>query len=102
MKCAPQHAANDDSTLRRHLPVSANPARALQCTIWLDGRGRIQDSDRHVEQMFGYWFEELREQHISLLLPDLAHADLLTQDRINPILLQRRHWSTPFRGESRD
>jgi hypothetical protein len=52
--------------------------------------------------MFGYWIAELREQHISLLLPDWAHAELLTQDRINPIFLQLCHWSTPFRGASCD
>ncbi|MGA7178689.1 MAG: PAS domain-containing protein [Thiobacillaceae bacterium] len=102
MNCAAQHAANDESPLRLHSPVSANPARALQCTIWLDGHGCIQDSDGPVEPMFGYWFEKLRDQHISLLLPDLAHADLLTQDRINPVLLQRCHGSTPFRGVSSD
>jgi hypothetical protein len=78
--------------------ISDNLPHALQCTLWLDESGYIQDSDGPVEQMFGYWFQELKERHISLLLPDLAHADLLTQNRINPILLYRCHCSIPLRG----
>ncbi len=100
MNCAAQHAANDESILRPQFPVSDNLAHALECTVWLDGRGYIEDCDGPVEQMFGYWLEELREQHISLLLPDLAQTDPLTQDRINPTLLQRCHSWIPLRGVS--
>jgi hypothetical protein len=100
MKNAPQLITKDESFLAPQCPIADGIQHALQCTVWLDEHGYIQDSDGSVEHMFGYWFEELKEQHISLLLPALAHAQLLTQDRINPILHFRCHCSIPFRGVS--
>jgi PAS domain-containing protein len=98
MKNATQLAMKHESFLSLEDPLSDNLPHGLQSTIWLDEQGYIQDSDGPVEQMFGYWFQELRGLHISLLLPDLGHTDLLTQNRINPILLFRCHCSIPLRG----
>lgn len=98
MKSAPQLITKDESFPAPQCPISGGLQLDRQCTVWLDEHGYIQDSDGAVEQMFGYWFEELKEQHISLLLPALARVELLTQKRINPILLFRCHCSIPFRG----
>ncbi len=102
MKRATQFITTDESFLAPRCPISAKPQHAPQCAVWLDERGYIQDSDGPVEQMFGYWFEELKEQHISLLLPTLADAELVTQNRINSILQFRCHCSIPFRGVNRN
>jgi PAS domain S-box-containing protein len=102
MKNVTQLVTKNESFLASQYPISDNLQHALQCTVWIDEHGYIQDSFGQIEEMFGYWFEELKDQHISLLLPDLAHTELLSQNRINSILLFRCHCSIPFRGLNRN
>lgn len=102
MKGSTQLVTKDDSFLAAQYPTSDSQQHALQCTVWIDKHGYIQDSFGRIEEMFGYSFDELKEQHISMLLPDLAHTELLSQNRINSILLFRCHCSIPFRGVDRN
>jgi hypothetical protein len=74
----------------------------LHCTLWLDEHGHINESEGAVEEMFGYWLDELKAQHISMLLPEFTEAELLTHDRINPLILFRSHCSVPFLGLTRN
>lgn len=48
--------------------------------LWIDEEGQILDCSGPVEEIFGYWKNELKGQHISMLLPDLAHTELMDLD----------------------
>ncbi|MGA7179327.1 MAG: hypothetical protein WBX11_07080 [Thiobacillaceae bacterium] len=98
MNNATQRLMKEESFLARQNPVSDDLQHALQCTLWIDDHGFIRDSNGPSDGLLGYGLDELKGQHISLLLPDLEHAELLTQNRINPILLYRCRCSIPFRG----
>lgn len=82
-------------------PIPDDLQYPQQCTLWIDDQGDIQDSDGSVGEMFGYAHNELKERHVSMLLPDLAHFELVSQNRINPFLLYRCHCLIPFRGVNR-
>jgi PAS domain S-box-containing protein len=91
-----QLARKDEPFRASQIPVSNE--QALQCTVRIDDNGTIQDSFGQIEEMFGYWFEELKGRHISMLLPDLANAELVVNNRVNSAILFRCHCSIPFRG----
>lgn len=48
--------------------------------LWVDEQGQILDCSGPIEEIFGYWKGDLKGQHISMLLPDLAHTELLDPD----------------------
>lgn len=52
-------------------------------TLLLDDQGQILDCTGPVEEMFGYWKSELKGRHVSMLLPDLAHAEWLDHNDDN-------------------
>ena len=61
-------------------------------TIWLDDQGQIVECAGPIEEMFGYWTGDLKGQHVSMLVPDLAHTDMqeLTDDGGLPIALKTK------------
>jgi PAS domain S-box-containing protein len=42
--------------------------------LWINEQGQILDCSGLIEEMFGYWKNELKGRHISVLLPDLTHS----------------------------
>ena len=48
--------------------------------LWVDEQGQILDCSGPIEEIFGYWKGDLKGQHISMLLPDLAHTELMELD----------------------
>jgi hypothetical protein len=102
MKNSTLPISEEDSFSPLEFPISSNPRPARQCTVWVDANGLIQDSDGNAEEMFGNWSKTMNGRHISILLPDLAHISLLTDNGINSTLLFRCHCSIPFRGINRN
>jgi PAS domain-containing protein len=45
--------------------------------LWINEQGQILDCSGLIEEMFGYWKDELKGQHISMLLPDLTHSSFM-------------------------
>lgn len=67
--------------------------------LWVDDQGQILDCSGPIEEIFGYWKNELKGQHISMLLPDLAHTELLDQDGENsPRVAAQSHDAIAFGG----
>lgn len=52
-------------------------------TLSLDDQGHILDCSGPIEDMFGYWKSQLKGRHVSMLLPDLAHAEWFDHDGDN-------------------
>jgi PAS domain S-box-containing protein len=70
--------------------------------IWVDTDGGIQDCNGDTEAMFGYWRDELRGRHISLLLPFLSQTELTGKNGINPRLAFLCRCAMAFLGRNRD
>jgi PAS domain S-box-containing protein len=83
-------------------PATPEATTAQSSVLWVDAEGRILDCCEHAPQLFGYRNETLRGQTISLLLPELAHGELLQGDSINPRLAYRCRCATPFLSLDRD
>jgi hypothetical protein len=66
------------------------------CRIWIDEHGQVLDCCEHTPGVFGYRPENLKGQHISLLLPHLAGCDLLKKGLLDPSLAFLCHCSVPF------
>lgn len=65
---------------------------ARQRTGGFDEHGFIQDSDGAVDQVFGYQFEELNEQYISLLLRALGPCHISDSRQDSILLTIRAPW----------
>ena len=70
----------------------------LPCTLWVNDEGYILDCCAHTQEVFGYWRDELKGQHISVLLPDLKNTSMLDESGISPALAFLCRCVTPFRG----
>ncbi len=68
-------------------------------TLWVDDQGQIVDCAGPIEEIFGYWKDELKGEHISMLLPDLAHTELVELDGENsPRVMGQSHDAIAFGG----
>jgi hypothetical protein len=56
----------------------------------------------HTQEAFGFWRDDLRGQHVSILLPDLKHTSLLDDAGIHPKLRVYCRPGTAFRGVNRE
>ncbi|MDQ1314098.1 MAG: hypothetical protein QG662_207 [Pseudomonadota bacterium] len=70
--------------------------------LTLDDLGVIRDCSQACEQVFGYLPEELAGRHVSTLLPQLPHAELVQEDRINSRLAHLCHCAVAFQARRRD
>jgi PAS domain S-box-containing protein len=67
--------------------------------LWVDDQGQILDCSGPIEEIFGYWKNELKGEHISMLLPDLAHTELLElDDGDGPRVAAQSHDAIAFEG----
>jgi PAS domain S-box-containing protein len=82
--------------------VSSEKQRLRSGVVWVGTDGGIQDCNVHAEEMFGYWRDELRGRHISLLFPVLAQTQLTGEYGINPRLAFRCRCAMAFQGRSRN
>lgn len=73
----------------------------LPSIVWVNDEGYILDCCAHTLEVFGYWRDELKGQHISILLPDLDTTALLDESGISPALQFLCQSVTPFRGMDR-
>ncbi|MGO9443284.1 MAG: PAS domain-containing protein [Thiobacillaceae bacterium] len=74
----------------------------LPSTLWVSEEGYILDCCAHTQEVFGFWRDDLRGQHVSMLLPDLKHTTLLDDAGIHPKLRLHCRRGTAFRGVNRD
>jgi PAS domain S-box-containing protein len=81
-----------------HVPFMQYPSPS---TLWLDHQGKILDCSGPIEEMFGYWKHEMKGQHISLLLPDLTHIELLDDNSDNSPRLAAQDRDAIVFGNSR-
>ncbi|MGO9446071.1 MAG: PAS domain S-box protein [Thiobacillaceae bacterium] len=82
--------------------VLSDRERLRSGVVWVATDGGIQDCNVDAEEMFGYWRDELRGRHISLLFPVLAQTQLTGDYGINPRLAFRCRCSMAFQGRSRN
>jgi hypothetical protein len=73
----------------------------LPSTLWVNEDGYILDCCAHTQEVFGFWCDELRGRHISMLLPDLKNTSMLDERGISPALAFLCQCVTPFRGVNR-
>jgi hypothetical protein len=89
-------------------PVPSRPSQdlaslhdPLPSIVWVNDGGYILDCCAHTQEVFGYWRDELKGQHISIMLPDLDTTSLLDESGISPVLEFLCRSTTPFRGMDR-
>jgi hypothetical protein len=83
-------------------PDTVSKYDPLPSTLWVSDEGYILDCCAHTQDVFGFWRDDLRGQHISMLLPDLKNTAMLDEGGINPKLRLHCRRGTPFRGVNRE
>jgi hypothetical protein len=82
--------------------VIAGGAREDMAVLTLDDRGMICDCDRASETLFRYRRSELVWQHVSMLLPQLAGLELMSNGQPNPRLRFLCHIGRHFQAVTQD
>lgn len=99
-------SANTPKPLSSKAPLRSSPGASAQdhgdlAVLNLDDMGVIQDGSHACTQIFGYPLAELVGKHVSLLLPDLPHAGLVSDGRILPRLAYLCRCGVAFQARHR-
>ena len=93
---------------QRHSPEDApagrndEPSLERSAAVMLDERGKIQDCEGAVEELFGYHNADLVSRHISVLLPELAKLSLLENGQVNSHFRYHCRLGCSFRAMTRE
>ncbi|MGA7178687.1 MAG: PAS domain-containing protein, partial [Thiobacillaceae bacterium] len=83
-------------------PDTVSTYDPLPSTLWVNDEGYILDCCAHTQEVFGFWRDDLRGRHISMLLPDLKNTAMLDEGGITPKLRLHCRPGTLFRGVNRE
>jgi PAS domain S-box-containing protein len=81
----------------RRLSVQNTIAPALS----LDEQGAIKDCTKPVLSLFGFSYEEVIGQNVSLLFPQLLDVELVKGDNVNPLLSYLTRCGYPYEASNR-